>query len=391
MKCPNCGAEIGSNKTCEFCGSEVTLEMKKEQEQISKQGCPKCGSSNIKFTRENQGEIRGKNAKQIVHRTVGYCQDCGHTWFPESAANSAPKKRKTWLWVLGWLFIFPVPLTILLLRKKDMKPALKYGLIAAAWIVYLIIGLSGNSNNQNSASSTSSKDTVQEAVDAEKHLYDNAEVIDLMSGSGKNKIGTMTVCHAKQSDCTEDALSDWYMNYVKVNSDSKFHVIVYDDVADKGVYANGMGFIQKDIILTKESDGTYATGDDAGSTYYTVGDDGKLSVMAVMEGEEAVNSIKEQVDAIIPDEYKNGELYAVDVAGSEGIFDCNLTLISESFADADYQKIAEELGQQIKDKDLGVGYFCIAFQSSDVKLNALSSVDNLKEQEVTEITTKVFD
>lgn len=32
-----------------------------------------------------------------------------------------------------------------MLRKKDMKPALKYGIIAAAWIVYLIIGLSGNS------------------------------------------------------------------------------------------------------------------------------------------------------------------------------------------------------------------------------------------------------
>ena len=53
----------------------------------------------------------------------------------ESGLESKPKKKKTWLWVLGWICIFPLPLTILLLRKKDMKPALKYGIIAVAWII----------------------------------------------------------------------------------------------------------------------------------------------------------------------------------------------------------------------------------------------------------------
>ena len=71
--------------------------------------------------------------------------------YAENAVNAVnsqsvqpqPKKRRTWLWVLGWIFIFPVPLTILMLRKKDMKPVLKYGIIAAAWIVYLLIAFSG--------------------------------------------------------------------------------------------------------------------------------------------------------------------------------------------------------------------------------------------------------
>ena len=53
MKCPNCGAEIGNNQICEFCGSQITLAMKKAQEQLNKKGCPKCGSSNISFNREN--------------------------------------------------------------------------------------------------------------------------------------------------------------------------------------------------------------------------------------------------------------------------------------------------------------------------------------------------
>ena len=145
MRCPNCGAEIGNSEKCEYCGSAISVDMKKEQEILNKKGCPKCGSTNIKYSRENHGEVRGKSSKTIVHKTVGICNDCGYTWYTNV---DEPKKRRTWLWVLGWVFIFPVPLTILMLRKKDMKPALKYGIIAAAWIVYLLIGLGGNSSNK---------------------------------------------------------------------------------------------------------------------------------------------------------------------------------------------------------------------------------------------------
>lgn len=135
MKCSNCGAEIKNNsKFCEFCGSQISVEMKKEQEQLNKAGCPKCGSSNITFDREVQGEVKGKKGKSVVRSTVGVCRDCGYTW----TTTEEKKKGKTWLWVLGWIFIFPLPLTILLLRKKDMKPALKYGIIAAAWVLYII-------------------------------------------------------------------------------------------------------------------------------------------------------------------------------------------------------------------------------------------------------------
>lgn len=169
MKCPSCGAEIGTNKYCEFCGTQIPYEMLQKQEQLNKAGCPKCGSTNIQFRRENQGEVRGKNSRQVIHRTVGICKDCGATWYP-NAANE-PKKKRTWLWVLGWICIFPVPLTILMLRKKDMKPALKYGIIAAAWIVYLLIGLSGNSTNKASseaAQPTELVDTVSDDSATEK-------------------------------------------------------------------------------------------------------------------------------------------------------------------------------------------------------------------------------
>lgn len=138
MKCPNCGAEIKTNaKFCEFCGSSITTQMRREQEQLNKAGCPKCRSSNISFSREKQGELRGKRGTAVVRSTVGVCKDCGYTWQTDSGTTGV-KKRRTWLWVLGWICIFPLPLTILLLCKKEMKPAIKYGIIAVAWVVYFI-------------------------------------------------------------------------------------------------------------------------------------------------------------------------------------------------------------------------------------------------------------
>lgn len=109
---------------------------------------------------------------QAAYRTVGLCQNCGYTWNPNAnSANGGKKGTPTWLWVLGWICIFPLPLTILLLRKKDMKPALKYGIIAAAWILYLIIGLSGTSENTNNTSSTQTENNDVDDVMIEWHDY----------------------------------------------------------------------------------------------------------------------------------------------------------------------------------------------------------------------------
>ena len=151
MKCPNCGAEINNTDFCEFCGSQITTEMQKKQEQLNKNGCPKCGSTNIKFTREKLGETKSKKGTQVIRATTGICNDCGHTWH----TNDTPKKRKTWLWVLGWIFMFPAPLSFLLLRKKNMNNILKYGIIAVAWIIYFIfVANNGGKNIDNNKHST---------------------------------------------------------------------------------------------------------------------------------------------------------------------------------------------------------------------------------------------
>ena len=83
--------------------------------------------------------------------------------------NQSPNnKRKTWLWVLGWLCIFPLPLTILLLRKKEMKAPLKYGIIAVAWILYLIIALAagGGSKTDNNSGSKGTQSTESSSTES---------------------------------------------------------------------------------------------------------------------------------------------------------------------------------------------------------------------------------
>ncbi len=144
MKCQNCGAEIGTNKYCEYCGSQITPAMQKERDQLNKEGCPKCGSANVQFRRENQGEIKKKKGNQYLLQTVGFCNDCGFTWYP----NGKEEKRKTWLWVLGWLFIFPIPLTLIMLKKENLKKGIRYVIIVVAWLLYIAF-LLGNKTNTN--------------------------------------------------------------------------------------------------------------------------------------------------------------------------------------------------------------------------------------------------
>ncbi len=172
MKCPSCGAET-QGEFCEYCGSEMPKEkstvnitnnyyggaVPQEQTDVDNNvgKCPKCGNSKITFKRERVGTSKqsrsrknyigtgrqGQSVSQSTYRTVGVCQNCGYTWNPNATNKSSGKK--TWLWVLGWICIFPLPLTILLLRKKDMKPAVKYGIIAIAWVMFFAIGMFGNS------------------------------------------------------------------------------------------------------------------------------------------------------------------------------------------------------------------------------------------------------
>ena len=111
-------------KTCKKCGKKI------EDDALV---CPYCGCVN----RDNK---KGRTEPEVTRSSGG---------------SEPPKKRKTWLWILGWLFIFPLPLTILLLRNQKLNKIVKYIIIAVAWLFYLPIALAfiggGGSKSEKTA------------------------------------------------------------------------------------------------------------------------------------------------------------------------------------------------------------------------------------------------
>ena len=90
---------------------------------------------------------------------------------------------------------------------------------------------------------------------AEAHIYDAAQVVDVMNGTGTEAIGKCSVIKADSKDVTDEALNDWYFNYVEQN-DFNWCVIVYTDQEGMGVYA-GSGVVERNTGLEEDTDGSY--------------------------------------------------------------------------------------------------------------------------------------
>lgn len=133
---------------CTNCGAEMQVDISQE--------CAVCSSCGQPFVTVKG--IQNYNAQYGMNQTAP----------PAAVQQTAepPKKRRTWLWVLGWLFCFPIPLTILMLRNKTMNPKAKYGIIAAGWIVYLILMIGSRAGGNRTAAPTVPDPGTQIVTDA---------------------------------------------------------------------------------------------------------------------------------------------------------------------------------------------------------------------------------
>ncbi len=125
-KCENCGTIFDEGNFCPKCGVKAGTKAKK---------CPNCGTEYYSIACPNCGYINNAGNSSVIY---------------VNTSTQPVKKRKTWLWVLGWICMFPVPLTILMLRNQNLKKSIKIGIIVLAWAIYLILGFSGNSNKATS-------------------------------------------------------------------------------------------------------------------------------------------------------------------------------------------------------------------------------------------------
>ena len=115
---------------CTFCGTEQAVDPGQQCTVCHNCGKPFITANAIQnYNSPYQNGAFGQHVSSGVQR--GYS--------PPPQNYQQPKKKHTLLWILGWIFMFPIPLTILISRNQTMGKKLKIGLIAASWIVYLII------------------------------------------------------------------------------------------------------------------------------------------------------------------------------------------------------------------------------------------------------------
>ncbi|SEQ56343.1 TFIIB-type zinc ribbon-containing protein [Butyrivibrio sp. TB] len=180
MVCPNCGASLQvdadkKNLTCSYCGNNIIVD--DEVKHIRYDNAEQTGYEFEKGRQRAQAERNTSNSVDV---------------------EIQPKKKRTWLWVLGWILMFPVPLTILIIRSKKMKMPIKIAIIAAAWIVYLVIGFSGRGSETNEEVSNN------EAVENVNSVEDITEINKEAAADAKEEAATETNKEvAAESQATE--------------------------------------------------------------------------------------------------------------------------------------------------------------------------------------------
>ena len=190
MVCPNCGASLQvdadqKNLTCSYCGNGLYVD--DEVKHVQYDNAEETGYQFEKGRQRAQAEAT-RVQQQTFNMNFG----------------KPPKKRKTWLWVLGWIFIFPVPLTILMLRNQKLSKPVKIGIIVSAWIVYLIIGLAGGGSGDNKDSSNANTETTT----IEQPAY-NSAANDSTAGSSESAIDSFIAEINKSEDISLEYVEDF--------------------------------------------------------------------------------------------------------------------------------------------------------------------------------------
>lgn len=156
MNCPNCNASVkfsldGNSATCEYCGATIIVD--DERTHV------------VYDNAEKAGYDFEKGRQRAIAEDGGVDGSAGGRQQASSAAadmvDVSGRRRKTWLWVLGWIFVFPVPLTILVMRNDKIDKGARAAIIIAAWLLYGCIAIAGGGSGNKSEPASSQAATAQ--------------------------------------------------------------------------------------------------------------------------------------------------------------------------------------------------------------------------------------
>ena len=162
-------------------------------------------------------------------------------------------------------------------------------------VVIIIISIIGSiidgSDEEDSAEETTIEETTAEQ---ETHIYDDAEICELLSGSGTS-IGEYSLIEANSSEITMDVLEDWYFNYVEKN-EYDYYLILYTDKDDNsGVHAI-TGTVSVGVILTEGSTGALSVSDDSAATTYVPSNGSLVEYVSDQENDTTEDSVEEETE-----------------------------------------------------------------------------------------------
>lgn len=119
MTCPHCGSALKVDADrqkafCQYCDTELLID-------------------------DEVKRIRYENAEQ-----TGYEFEKGRLRAQMEAGSYEPPKKRSKLstlgWVFLWIFMFPLPASILIYNKLNISKRMRILLIILLWAVFLIIG-----------------------------------------------------------------------------------------------------------------------------------------------------------------------------------------------------------------------------------------------------------
>ncbi len=233
LKCQNCGAAIKINANqkeavCEYCGAKFAID--DEVQHIHYDNAEQAGYEFEKGRQKAQAEQQAKN----IHKST-YAQQ----------VSRQQKKNRIWLWVIGWIIIFPLPLTILMVRNKGLNKWLRIGIIVVAWMVYFAIGASGgrtNSDNPSSIDNNPIENISKQVTIAPEKSYSLDGIVNNSSSSYRKneELITKFVCEVNETSASKIVSVDFKNNHKKAtltfNDDSTY--TVWDQVDNSSVNYN---------------------------------------------------------------------------------------------------------------------------------------------------------
>ena len=130
LKCKNCGATLKVNPeeneiTCRYCQTSFKLD-----DEIK----------HIKFDDMEQ------NGYEFEKGRIRAQEENKNNKISDVAYSNVKKKNNKMLWlVLAWIFLFPFTATYFIAKSEKLDKKKKIIIIAVIWILFLIIGWTGNS------------------------------------------------------------------------------------------------------------------------------------------------------------------------------------------------------------------------------------------------------